>query len=194
MTHLIPLSDALGPIREVYRHLLTEAARWQDGRSHRTDPDHFALICVAADTGFVATVTPTRWTRTDVYYVLRCDIPNWCSLHRCGWPAELPEVMWDWFDFLDDTGRLDAASDPRAELRKPLLCYSGLDERGEPRAPDAPRTVECECHLPYRETVELLNQLGAQCERSGRDALDVLRSLLGRGPRHPEREQEQWWD
>ena len=32
MTHLIPLAEALGPIREVYAHLLIEAARWQDGR------------------------------------------------------------------------------------------------------------------------------------------------------------------
>jgi hypothetical protein len=191
MTHLIPLSDALGPIRDVYRHLLVEAARWQDGRPCRTDPDQFALICVAADAGFGREVSPTRWTRTDVYHVLRCDIPNWCSLHSCLWPVELPEAMWEWFDFLDDTGRLDPASDPLWELRKPLLCYGGLDERGRLR-PEGPvesrsgrRTVECECHVPYRETCQLLNRLGLQCEYRGQTPLDVLRSLVGEGPRHP---------
>ena len=65
--------------------------------------------------------------------MLRCDVPNWCSLHGCLWPVELAEAMWEWFDFLAGTGRLDPASDPLAELRKPLLCYGGLDERGRLR-------------------------------------------------------------
>jgi hypothetical protein len=183
MTHLIPLSEALGPIRDVYSHLLVAAARWQDGRERRTDPDHFALICVASDAGFVREVSPTRWTRTDVYHVLRCDVPNWCSLHGCLWPVDLAEAMWQWFDFLTETDRLDGASDPLAELRKPLLCYGGLDRlRGE----DAPAPVECECHLPYRETVQLLNRLGQQCEYHGRSPLDVLRAFVGDGPRHPD--------
>ncbi len=185
MTHLIPLSEALGPIRDVYAHLLVEAARWQDGRDRHTDPDHFALICVASDAGFGRAVSPTRWTRTDVYHVLRIDVPNWCSLHRCPWPAELPQAMWHWFDFLAGTGRLAPESDPLWELRKPLLCYGGLDERGRPRPPDTPRAVECECHLPYRETVALLNRLGIQCEQRLQDPLDVLRALVGDGPRHP---------
>jgi hypothetical protein len=191
MTHLIPLAEALGPIRDVYRHLIDEAVRWQDGRPRRTDPDHFGLICVATDAGFGRSVSPTRWTRTDVYHVLRCDVPNWCSLHRCLWPVELPEAMWEWFDFLDATGRLDPASDPLWELRKPLLCYGGLDGHGrlqpdDGAEPDADRrTVACECHLPYRETTELLNRLGLQCEHRGQSPIDVLRALVGEGPRHP---------
>jgi hypothetical protein len=191
MTHLIPLADALGPIREVYRHLLTEAARWQDGRPRRTDPDHFALICVASDAGFGRQVSPTRWARTDVYHVLRIDIPNWCSMHRCLWPVEISEAMWEWFGFLATSGRLDPASDPLWELRKPLLCYGGLDLQGRIRPElesgdaDVPRLVECECHLPYRETVTLLNRLGLQCEYRGQSPTDVLRALVGDGPRHP---------
>jgi hypothetical protein len=191
MTHLIPLSPwdsyrALGPIRDVYSHLLVAAAHWQDGRERRTDPDHFALICVASDAGFVREVSPTRWTRTDVYHVLRCDVPNWCSLHGCLWPVDLAEAMWQWFDFLTETDRLDGASDPLAELRKPLLCYGGLDRHGRLRGEDAPAPVECECHLPYRETVQLLNRLGQQCEYHGRSPLDVLRAFVGDGPRHPD--------
>jgi hypothetical protein len=188
MTHLVSLSDALGPIRDVYRHLLAPAVAWQQGRGRRTDVDHFALICVATDRN-LCDATPTRWSRTDVYHVLRCDIPNWCSLHRCLWPAELPEALWDWtgwdwFDFLADTDRLDPASDPLAELRKPLQCYGGLDARGEPRPDDVPRAIPCECQLPYRETAELLNRLGLQCEQRGQYLLDVLRASVGEGPRH----------
>ena len=185
MTHLIPLADALGPIRDVYRHLLTAAASWQADRPRRTDPDFFALICVASDAGFGRQVSPTTWARTDVYHVLRCDIPNWCSLNGCLWPAEIAEAMWDWFDFLDGTGRLDPASDPLWELRKPLLCYGGLDGQGRTRADGAAAPAECECHLPYRETVRLLNRLGLQCEQSGQSPVDVLRALVGEGPRHP---------
>jgi hypothetical protein len=99
--------------------------------------------------------------------------------------------MWEWFDFLAETGRLDLASDPLWELRKPLLCYGGLDDRGRLRAEGSPvsdsgrPTVACECHLPYRETTELLNRLGLQCEYRGQSPVDVLRALVGEGPRHP---------
>jgi hypothetical protein len=155
MTHLIALSPwdsyrALGPIRDVYSYLLVAAARWQDGRERRTDPDHFALICVASDAGFVREVSPTRWTRTAmdkfwaVYHVLRCDVPNWCSVHSCLWPVDLAEARgnsmgWQWFDF-----------------------------------------------LPYRETVQLLNRLGQQCEYHGGSPPDVLGAFVGNGPRHPD--------
>jgi hypothetical protein len=189
MTHLIPLADALGPIRDVYLHLLTAAAEWQEGRPRRTHPDRFALICVAADAGFGQDVSPTRWARTDVCDVLRCDIPNWCSLHRCLWPDDLPEAMWEWFDFLADTGRLHPDADPLWELRKPLLCYGGLDGTGRRRPEGVPSAVECECHLPYRPTVRLLNRLGLQCDYRGQSPLDVLRALVGEGARHPGREE-----
>ena len=188
MTHPIPLSEALGPIRDVYAHLLVPAAEWQRRRERRTDPDLFALICVAADAGFGDAVSPTRWTRTDVYHVLRCDIPNWCAVHRCLLPLEVVEAMWEWFGFLAATGRLDAASDPVAELRKPLVCYGGLDLQGRVRPDDAPVPVECECYLPYREIVQLLNRLGRQAEYTGRTPVDVLRTLVGEGPAHPVRE------
>ena len=133
--------------------------------------------------GLVHRVAPAA--RTDVYHVLRCDIPNWCSLHSCLWPVEIPQALWEWFDFLAETNRLDPASDPLWELRKPLLCYGGLDAQGRLRPDDAPRPVECECHLPYRETVQLLNRLGMQCEYRGQSPSDVLRALVGEGPRHP---------
>ena len=118
--------------------------------------------------------------------MLRCDVPNWCSFHGCLWPVDLAEAMWQWFDFLTETDRLDGASDPLAKLRKPLLCYGGLDRHGRLRGEDAPAPFECECHLPYRETVQLLNRLGQQCEYHGRSPLDVLRAFVGEGPRHPD--------
>jgi hypothetical protein len=93
--------------------------------------------------------------------------------------------MWAWFDFLHGTGRLDSASDPVAELRKPLACYGWLDQDGRPLPPDATREIPCECLLPYRETVELLDELVRQGERYGEDPLDRLRQLVGRPPQLP---------
>ena len=161
MTHLIPLSEALGPIRDVYAPPARRggALAGRPGPPHRPRPLRADLR--GGDAGFGREVSPTRWARTDVYHVLRCDIPNWCSLHRCLWPVELPEAMWEWFDFLPSTGRLDPASDPlcgaaqaAAVLRRAGRARAGCG-RTTRRAP-----VECECHLPYRETVQLLNRLG----------------------------------
>lgn len=70
--------------------------------------------------------------------------------------------MWIFLDFLYDTGRLDADSDPLWELRKPLICYCGLDFEGRPRPEGAERLIPCECYLPYRPTVGYLHDL---CDR-----------------------------
>lgn len=86
---------------------------------------------------------------------------------------------WQWFDFLHATGRLDPAGDPVAELRKPLICYGGLDQDGGPLPAGAPRQVECECFLPYRETTALLGELVARNEWSGESPIGTLRRLLG---------------
>ncbi len=185
--YVVPLAEALAPIRSTYRELVDAAVTWQAGRERHTAPDAFTLICLGADHGLDDT-RATRWTRTGVHHVMRCDIPNWCSLHRCLWPAQLAEAMWDWFDFLDETGRLDPASDPLCELRKPLLCYGGLDQRGRPLPEGAKSTVECECFLPYRETMEIFQKLARDAEYSGRDVLDPLRQLVGRPTRPP------WWE
>ena len=132
------LAAAVAPARARHRELIEAAVEWLAERGRATDPDHLALICAGAEyaDGFVdgEEVHPTRWTRLGVYHVLRCDIPNWCSMQGCRWPPELPQVMWGWFDFLHGTGRLDPASDPVAELRKPLACYGWLDQDGRAAA------------------------------------------------------------
>jgi hypothetical protein len=186
---LTELATAVAPTRARHRELIEAAVDWLTERGRATDPDHLALICAGAEYAEGSAggeeVYPTRWTRMGVYHVLRCDIPNWCSTERCLWPLELPQAMWSWFDFLHGTGRLDPASDPVAELRKPLACYGWLDQDGRPMPPDAQRWVACECLLPYRETTELLTELVRQSERFGEDPLDRLRWLVGRPPRWP---------
>ena len=186
---LTELADAVAPARERHRELIDAADAWQaarllpDGRERRTDPDHFALICAAAeDRHRYETVTPTCWTRDGVYGTVRCDIPNWCSLQGTRWPETICEAMWDWFDFLHATGRLDLRSDPVAELRKPLACYGWLDQDGHRMPPDAQRQIECECFLPYRETARLLAGLVQRSEYTGGDPLDALRRAVGRDP------------
>jgi hypothetical protein len=176
----VPLAEALTPVRDLYAELIGAAVAWQAGRERHTDPDHFALLCVGADSAWDPEATPTRWTRTGAYHLLRCDVPNWCSAGRCLQPAELPEAMWEWFDFLDETGRLHPGADPLCELRKPLLCYGGLDQRGRPLPKGAPSTVVCECFVPYRETSELLGELHRRAVHCGTDPLDPLRRLVGR--------------
>jgi hypothetical protein len=78
------------------------------------------------------------------------------------------------------TGRMHPASDPVAELRKPLACYGWLDQDGRKLPPDARQPIACGCLLPYWETTELLHELVRQCERRGDDPLDRLRELVGR--------------
>ena len=63
MTHLIPLSEALGPIRDVYAHLITDAVRWQAGQGDRVlvvmNADAAAASDVTADLG--AELPMLRW-------------------------------------------------------------------------------------------------------------------------------------
>lgn len=189
MTNLIPLAEALALVREQHRDLLDAAMEWQEGSEQQTDPDHFALICVGADASY-DDVGPTLWRRTTVYDVLRFDIPNWCSPRRCLEPRGLPQAMWQWFDFLDHTGRFDPAGDPVGELRKPLLCYGGLDTRGRPRPAGTPSPIVCECYVPYRETAEILLELVQEEERGGPGPLKLLRMLVGRRSGPP----PGWWE
>jgi hypothetical protein len=186
---LVPLSTAVAPERERHRLLVDAAAAWQDGRSRRTDPDLFALLCAVAEESLGDVVAPTRWTRTGVSQLLRSDLPNWCSRQRCLVPDDDVAALWEWFDFLHATGRMHPDSDPVAELRKPLCCAGELDQDGRPLPPGAPREVECECSLPYRGGARLLGELAQEAAGRGEDVLDALRRALGRPvPRSP------WFD
>lgn len=192
---LTALADAVAPALDKHRELLDAACTWQATRSRHVDPALFALICAAVDAA--PGVTPTRWTRTGACHAVRLDIPNWCSRNRCLWPDEILDALWEWFDFLHTTGRLDPTSDPLAELRKPLICYGWLDQDGVPMPRDAPRQVECECLLPYRETTQLLGELVLRSECAGRLPIDVLRELIRDTPLpHPRYEWPGggWWD
>lgn len=166
MSELVPLATALSTIRSRYRPLIDEAGRWAAENGAPVDAELFALICAgrSEDTDR----DPIRgWTRAGVYRLLRIGIPNWCSLSRCRWPLEVVSATWRWFDFLQDTRRMDPASDPLWELRKPLICYGGLDFDGSPRPAEDPSPIPCECALPYRESVEHLNRELQRAERGG---------------------------
>lgn len=176
---LTELVDAVAPARRRHHELIDAACAWQIGRHRQTDPVLFALICAATESSYDE-FTATRWTRVGTYQVARAEIPDWCSRHRCLWPDATLDALWNWFDFLHETGRMDRASDPVAELRKPLACYGRLDQHGNPLPRGVGREIECECFLPYRETAELLGELARQAERTGEHPLDPLRRALGR--------------
>ena len=184
---LTELSVAVAPARSRHRELIGAAVELAgragpDGRSRS-----LALICAGAE------YAGELRRRADEVHADPLD-PDWASTTCCAatsrtgarcsgcpWPLELPQVMWAWFDFLHGTGRLDPASDPVAELRKPLACYGWLDQDGPPLPPGRRSgEIPCECLLPYRETTELLAELIRQSERSGEDPLDRLRWLVGR--------------
>lgn len=64
----------------------------------------------------------THWTRPLVNAHLMYRSSNWCSTRRVLLPEDgFCEAMWTLLDFLDATGRLDAASDALEHLREPLL-------------------------------------------------------------------------
>lgn len=166
MSELVSVADAVAEVRSRHRPLIDEAERWATEHGVPGDVDVFALVCAghADDAGG----DPTRgWTRAGVYRLLRIRIPNWCTLAGCLWPLEVVPATWHWLDFLHDTRRIDPASDPLSELRKPLICYGGLGFDGRPRPEDDPSPILCECFLPYRESVEYLNRELLRAERSG---------------------------
>jgi hypothetical protein len=158
----IPFVDAIAPARVRYESLIDEAARWCTERGRAADPDLFALICASAcpfgEEDKYGAEHALLWTRIGVRALLRCDIPNWCTLNdSTTWPIEVVPALWQWLDFLHETRRMNPASDPLWELRKPLICYGGLDYEGRFRPEDDPSPIPCECYLPYRETVEYLD-------------------------------------
>lgn len=166
MPERTPWAEAVAPARERFGPLIAAACRWHEergcGSGPDADPDVLALLCVGAlgldEDGPESDLAPLLWTRTGVHRLLWAGVPNWCNLHATTtWPLELVPATWHWLDFLHHTGRLDPRSDPLWELRKPLICYGGLDFDGRWRPETDASPIPCECHLPYRETVDYLN-------------------------------------
>ena len=81
--------------------------------------------------------------------LLMHDVPEWCERRSVAWPFALPESIWRYLDFLAATGRLDPASDPLPELRRPLRCFGqlGVDGRWDPDAVADPGP--CVCYQRY---------------------------------------------
>ncbi|MBO0850553.1 MAG: hypothetical protein J2P20_13895 [Pseudonocardia sp.] len=166
MSELASLTTAVAPVRSRYRPLIDEAGRWAVEHGAPVDADLFALVCAGRSDD--SDRDPIRgWTRADAYRLLRIGIPNWCSHSRCPWPLEVVPATWRWFDFLHGTRRMGPTSDPLWELRKPLICYGGLDFDGSPRPVDDPSPIPCECFLPYRESVDYLNRELQRAEWGG---------------------------
>ncbi|WP_156934816.1 hypothetical protein [Pseudonocardia spinosispora] len=156
----VSVAKAVAPTRDRHEQVIAEALRWCAARGVPADADVFALICAGAESEGVGTGAPFVWTRVGVRALLSDGIASWCALagvRDCS--VEVVPSVWQWFDFLHDTGRFDPRSDPLWELRKPLICYGGLDFGGRPRPVDDPSPIPCECQLPYRETVGYLTAL-----------------------------------
>jgi len=158
----VPVTEAVRPWRQRHRPLLAELGAWALSRGRSVDLDLVALILAAREAGFDK-APPGSWTRTGVHHCLSVDVPNWCSRAQVLWSDGVPTAVWQLLDFLVATNRLDRRSDPIDELRKPLMCYGGLDRSGRERehgveagdlaeagvdTDDPP--IRCECYIRYR--------------------------------------------
>lgn len=158
----VEVAEAVRPWRLRHRPLLAELGAWALSCGRSVDLDLVALILAAHESGFDK-APPGSWTRTGVHRCVGVDVPNWCARARVLWPTGVPAALWQLLDFMVATGRLDRDSDPIEELRKPLMCYGGLDgaggERGHdattgdasrPDADAADPPIRCECYVRYR--------------------------------------------
>ncbi|HEX6237564.1 MAG TPA: hypothetical protein VFZ68_10250 [Acidimicrobiales bacterium] len=153
---LVPLATAVAPVRRRHDALLAAMDEWALARGSVVDLDVAALV-LAAKQRWGRDEPLHRWTRTGVTHCLVSAVGNWCALSLTLRPEGIPETVWLLLDFLADTGRLDSASDPVGELRKPLRCYGGLDARGRAGALEVPDdgggtdgASRCECYVAYR--------------------------------------------
>ncbi|MFN2494797.1 MAG: hypothetical protein ABR608_02645 [Pseudonocardiaceae bacterium] len=147
MNDLVPFHAAVAGARAQHRLVITWAQQWGRTSGKLFDPDLLALVLAAA-AGWFNPRPVAAWTRRSVYHVLRCDVPNWCSVNRCLWPEGVPETLWGWLHFLAATGGLTEADEPLSDLLKPLLCYGWLDFEGRPRPEDSSPLIPCECFEP----------------------------------------------
>jgi hypothetical protein len=158
----IEVGEAVRPWRQRHRPLLAELGAWALSCGRSVDLDLVALILAAREAGFDK-APPGSWTRTGVHRCVSVDVPNWCSRAGVLWPLGVPAALWHFLDFMVASERLDRDSDPIEELRKPLMCYGGLDRSGRERdhdatagegvGPDADAAdppIRCECYVRYR--------------------------------------------
>jgi hypothetical protein len=143
----VELSDAISPVAATMRPLIRDVRTWALAQGKPVDAAVLALLLAAKSEWRKEPVT--RWTRIGVYQHLWGDVRNWCSLRSVLLPEDVPEVLWLFLSFLSESGRLDPASDPLRELRRPLRCYGGLGADGLPAPAGAP-PVRCVCKVPYR--------------------------------------------
>jgi hypothetical protein len=158
----VAVPEAVRPWRQQHRPLLAELGAWALSCGRSVDLDLVALILAAREAGFDKG-PPGLWTRTDVHRCVSVDVPNWCTRASLLRPIGVPAALWAFLDFMVATERLDRDSDPIEELRKPLMCYGGLDRSGRERVhdptngdaagPDADLgdpSIRCECYVRYR--------------------------------------------
>jgi hypothetical protein len=158
----LPVAEAVRPWRQRHRPLFAKLGAWALSVGRSVDLDLVALILAARDAGFDKAPLGS-WTRTGVHRCVSVDVPNWCSRASVLGPDGVPGALWQLLDFLVATDRLDRGSDPIDELRKPLMCYGGLDRSGRKREHDAETApaaapgadendppIRCECYIRYR--------------------------------------------
>lgn len=140
-------SAASPPLAAPLRSRILDVRRWALATGRPLDAGVLGLI-LAAKTW--CTDEPLdQWSRIGVYQTLYSGVWNWCTVYRILFPEDLPEVLWRYLSYLEETRQFEEGSDPVRELRRPLRCYGGLGPDGLPAPANAPR-VKCVCKVPYR--------------------------------------------
>ncbi len=176
---LQPLTTAAAPARARHRDLIAELRTWALARGTPTDTDLAAVVLDAAGD------LSEPWTRPRVTTLLRCHVPNWCSLAGCLRPEGESAAIWLVLHFLADTGRLPDGSDALDHLTEPLRCYpGGLGENGRPRPDGEHPPFPCQCYIDV-----------APASRPGLSrwivGFDTVIELWRPTPREPRL--EDWW-
>jgi hypothetical protein len=140
-------SAASPPLAAPLRLRILDVRRWALAAGRPLDAGVLGLI-LAAKTWY-SDEPLDRWSRIRVYQTLYSGVWNWCTVHSVVFPEDLPEVLWRYLSYLEETQQFEEGSDPVRELRRPLRCYGGLGTGGLPAPANAPR-VKCVCKVPYR--------------------------------------------
>jgi hypothetical protein len=148
----VSLADAAAPLRAKHHEALRALAAWSLANGTSCDLDTAALCLeelerLRTPDGHVLLDRPT------VNQILWADVWNLSQMLGTllpeHWHVELCTVI----GWLDDSGVLDARSDPLAVLREPLRCYGLLDEDGRPMPEGSDVDFACQCYVPYEPTL-----------------------------------------
>jgi hypothetical protein len=123
-------------VRDGASHRFASFIDWATERDLGAYVDRSALhLLLDAEADF-ETWPPDCWTEHGLWQFLWSEVSTACVLEGRPVPESVPETMWHYLRFVDDTVGLAAGSDDLATLHSFLAVYGDLDDHGRPRPVD----------------------------------------------------------